>query len=466
MSAPSVQSVGTSYPVLPPLPATGSLSWSGTLAQAAREGLRSIGAFKLRSTLTVLGLVVAVCGVMVIDSFGKVMVSVMGGIFAAAGSNLVSIQSVAANVNGVQVGSDFTLTEPDAQAVSKLPHVSAISIALSPHMNSKSQVVAGNQNWSTPVLGVFPDIGTVQGAAMAQGSFFTTQDEAAGATTAVLGSTVAKNLFPNGAAVGRQIRVTPPGAVPMGGGEGAPNAAAPTSSAVLFTVAGVMRPQGAGLLGNDPDDVVYVPFSTAQKRLLGRGTGTFGSMYLQVDQQGNIPTVVKAAKQTLQQDHHRGAGKADDFQVTNFGAVANRAGSEMNTIRLVLSGITGLALLIGGFGVANVMFASVARRTREIGVRMAVGAERRHVLSQFMLEASVLSLLGGLAGVVLGYGLVFLLLNALPIIRSTGPLAPLLPGFGSVATAVVLATAAGIIFGYLPARRAARLDPVQALRQA
>ena len=461
MSTPAIPTT-TGYPVLPPLPGAGSLSWTGTLAQAIREGLRSIAAFKLRSALTILGLVVAICGVMVIDSFGKVITTEMGGIFAAAGANLVSIQSVAPNVNGVQVGADTTLTEQDAQTVSKLPHVSAISVSLSLHMNAKSQVVAGNQNWSTPVLGVFPDIGTVQGAAMAQGSFFTSQDESSGATTAVLGATVAKNLFPNGGAVGQQVRITAPPPVPTHGGGNAPT---PTSAAVLFTVAGVMQPQGAGLLGNDPDDVIYIPFSTAQQRLLGKGTGTFGNMFVQVDQQQNVAGVATAVTKALEQNHRIAAGKQDDFQVTNFAAAANRAGAQMNSIRLVLAGITALALIIGGFSVANVMFASVARRTREIGVRMAVGAERRHVLSQFVLEACVLSLLGGLIGIVLGYVLVLVLLNTIPIFRSVGPLTPLLPGMASVVIAVVLAVASGIIFGYLPARRASRLDPVQALRQ-
>jgi putative ABC transport system permease protein len=463
MSTPTVPTP-TSYPVLPPLPGAGSLSWTGTLAQASREGLRSIAAFKLRSALTILGLVVAIGGVMVIDSFGKVLTLEMGGIFAAAGANLVSIQSVAPNVNGVQVGADSTLTEQDAQTVSKLPHVRAISVSLSPHMNAKSQVVAGNQNWSTPVLGVFPDIRTVQGATMAQGSFFTAQDEISGATVAVLGATVARNLFPNGGAVGQQVRITAPPPVPMQHADN-PNAPTATSAAVLFTVAGVMQPQGAGLLGNDPDDVIYIPFSTAQQRLLGRGTGTFGNMFVQVDQQQNVAGVMTAATRALEQNHRRAAGQPDDFQVSNFAAAANRGAAQMNSIRLVLAGITALALIIGGFGVANVMFASVARRRREIGVRMAVGAERRHVLAQFVLEACVLSLLGGLIGIVLGYGLVFVLLHTIPIFRSVGPLTPLLPGMASVVIAVGLAIGSGLIFGYLPARRASRLDPVQALRQ-
>ncbi|HEY8745288.1 MAG TPA: ABC transporter permease [Chloroflexota bacterium] len=403
---------------------------------------------------------------MIIDSFGKVFTAAMGATFAAAESNLVSIQSVAPNVNGVQVGSNTTLTEQDAQTVSKLPHVSAISVSLSGHLDAKSQVVAGNQNWSTAVLGVFPDIGTVQGASMTQGSFFTSQDESAGATTAVLGSTVAKNLFPSGGVVGQQVRIAPPPSTPEGmHGGGGGNASTPTSAAVLFTVAGVMQPQGAGLLGNNPDDVIYVPFSTAQQRLLGKGTGTFGRMFVQVDQQQNVAGVVTAATKALEQNHRLAAGKQDDFSVGNFAAAANQAGAEMKSVRLVLGGITALALIIGGFGVANVMFASVARRTREIGVRMAVGAERRHVLSQFVLEASVLSFLGGLIGIVLGYVLILVLLNMIPFLRSVGPLTSLLPGISSVVIAVVLAVAAGMIFGYLPALRASRLDPVNALRQ-
>jgi putative ABC transport system permease protein len=461
MSTPTFLSAGR-RPILPPLPTTGSLSWTGTLGQAAHEGLRGVAAHKLRSALTILGLVVAICGVMIIDAVGKGAGIMLEGAFAAAGANLVTINSVAPAINGVQVGADTTLTEQDAQAVARLPHVTALSVALSLHMNAKSQVVAGNQNWSTVVLGVFPDIGTVQGAAMAQGGFFTAQDEASGATTAVLGSKVAQNLFSGAPAVGQQIRITAPPPVPTHDGA----AAGPVSSATVFTVVGVMRPQGAGLLGNDPDDVVYVPFSTAQQRLLGRGNGTFGSMSVQVDQTQNIPVVVTAATKAIEQNHHIAAGKPDDFQVTNFAAVANQASAQVRNVKLVLGGITALALVIGGFGVANVMFASVVRRTREIGVRMAVGARRDDVLLQFLLEAAVLSLLGGLIGIAVGYGLIVVLFNAIPMFGSLGTVQALLPGAGAVAIAVVLSVAAGVVFGYLPARRAARLDPVRALRQS
>jgi putative ABC transport system permease protein len=427
--------------LLPALPASGRLSWSAGFGQSLREASRSIGASKVRSALTILALVVGIGGVLLVNAFGRAA----GGILAlqqtATQANLVSVDSTPPNVNGIQRGETDTLTEQDARVVATLPHVVAVSVGLMPHMGMKTQVVAGARNWSTVVLGVDPQSGMVQGATLTQGSFYTSRDEAAAATTAVVGGTVAENLFPDGSAVGQSVRIR--------------NAE--------FTVVGVLRANSAGMLTGDPDDVVYVPFSTAQQRLLGKAT-TYSSMALKVDQAQNVPAVVAAATRAIEQDHHLPAGGPDDFSVGGFAQATAQMTQLAGLVRLLLTAITVVALAIGGFGIATVMLAAVARRTREIGIRMAVGAQRQDVLRQFLLEAAALSLIGGLLGVAAGFGLILVLVRQMPMLGGVG--VPLLPGVDVVALAVGLSAAIGVAFGYVPARRAAYLDPVRALRQS
>ena len=431
-------------PVLPPLPAAGSLTWRATVAGAVAAAWRGIAAYKLRSALTMLGLVVGVAGVVVIAAFGRFTGAMLAAQNAALGANLISVDSAPPTVNGVQTGADDTLTEADAQAAAKLPHVVAVSVTLTPHMGLRSQVVAGGRNWSAMVLGVYPEGGLVQGAGVAEGAYLSAQDEASAAPSAVLGATVASRLFPEGGAVGRRVRVDD----------------------AEFAVVGVLRPQGAASLGTDPDDVVYVPFSTAQRRVRQArridATPTFASMLLKVDDAANAPAVVAAATRAIDQNHHVAAGAQRDFRVGGFEQAAAQAQQSVGLIRLVMSGIAGLVLLLGGFGVANVMLASVAGRTREIGVRMAVGAQRRDVLLQFVCEAAALSLLGGLVGIAAGFALIALLVQAVPLINGFG--VGVVPGADAVAVALLVSAAVGVAFGYLPARRAAGLDPVRALR--
>jgi putative ABC transport system permease protein len=301
------------------------------------------------------------------------------------------------------------------------------------------QLVAGSNNFTSMVWGAGPAVQSLQNLSLRSGRFYTQQDDASGATVALISQTAADKLFPGTEPVGQPLRI----------------------GTVDFQVIGVLRPQGVTAAGHDLDEIVYVPLGSGQQRLFGNQG--FDNILVQVDAEANVAGAVTAINQVLSQIHRLGVGQAADFTVKSFAENIDAAKRATATINLVLNLIVGVALLIGGVGIANVMLASVAQRTREIGLRMAVGARSGDVQLQFLLEAATLSVVGGVLGVGLGFGLWWLILQ-MPMVAGAG--VRLWPSAGGVILAVLAALVVGLVFGFYPARRAARLDPVEALRRA
>ncbi|MGH7863340.1 MAG: ABC transporter permease [Candidatus Dormibacteraceae bacterium] len=469
---------------LPPLDLRGSPPFGQSVALAARSAFTSLGAHKLRAALTLIGIVVGVAGVFVIVSLALQVRSAnargIGGLGAdlidVSGFRLTSVTAptgialsggVAVHVNGAP-----SLTAGDVQALQKLPHV----VGVTPRIGNQFSVQAGDHDWSTQVVGAYPAIQITQGYGILHGAFFGQSDVLADKTVAVLGQTVATHLFPAGNAVGQQIRI----------------------AGVDFSVVGVLRPLGANGF-EDQDDVVVVPASTFLQRLAGpgitgrpaggpppggnRGPGggpppcverleaqgipnpaldrtNFDDVQVAVDDPSNVQTVTSKITHALEQDHGIKPGSPDDFTVGAFLQADTAAQQGAATILWGMGTIAAVALLIGGFGVANVMLATVAERRREIGVRLAVGASVEDIFWQFLLEAVTVSVVGGLLGLLLSS-----LLFVLP--RLSDPTAHVqAPSWLAVAAALVVALAVGLIFGAYPARRAAQIDPIQALRRA
>jgi putative ABC transport system permease protein len=318
-----------------------------------------------------------------------------------------------------------SLTQADADALTSLPHVASVS----PVLNVNGQVVFQNQNWSTQTQGVYPAFQQIGSWQMQEGSFFSANDGA----FAVIGQTVANNLFtPLGIdPMGQQIRI----------------------GRISFTVVGVLAPKGGSSFGN-ADDVVYVPFTTAQQQL--SGNRFVSSIDVTADSTSNVTTVQTEVQQTLEQRHSISNPANDDFTIQNQSQVLQTVQATSQTLTILLVGVASISLLVGGIGIMNIMLVSVTERTREIGIRMAIGARPRDVMTQFLIEAMMLSVLGGIIGISLGIGggLLYAFLT-----RSAFVLSPL-----AVLLAFGFAGAVGIIFGFYPARRAAHLDPIVALR--
>jgi putative ABC transport system permease protein len=402
--------------------------------QSVGSALAALGHYKLRAALTLVGMLIGVAGLLIIDAFGQTARAATAGVFGAA-ATLVTVEYSAPSSNGTFTGGgQSTLTPQDAQAVQRMPHV----VAASPMLAGRFDMVAGAKNWNSMVWGAGPAIQSLQQVTLSRGRFFTQQEDSSSAAVVVLSNRAAANLF--GATtdgLGQQVRI--------GGAE--------------YQVVGVLQPQGMTPAGHDMDEIVYVPLGASQQRLFGQ---PFSSIILQVDAAPNVPGVMSAITQTLSQSHRLGTARAADFTVKSAQQNLQEANEALGAINLVMNLIAGVALLIGGIGIANIMFAAVTERRREIGIRMAVGARQQDVLLQFLLEASTLSVLGAVLGVGLGFGLWWLAINGMPMLAAFG----VWPSPAAILLALLLALALGLLFGVLPARRAARLDPAEALRRA
>ncbi|HEY5869994.1 MAG TPA: ABC transporter permease [Candidatus Tectomicrobia bacterium] len=396
--------------------------------------LRALWRNAMRSFLTILGIVIGVAAVIAMVSIGRGASAAVQERIGTMGNNLLIVLSGSTTQAGVRSGSGGrpTLTVRDAQAIQReCPAVGAVSYA----NRQVLQIVAGNQNWSTAVFGVTPDYALVRNWPVATGRFLHRQDEESAATTAVLGVTVVQQLFgPGQNPLEQVIRI----------------------KNVPFRVVGILTPKGQSTMGTDQDDAVLIPFSTAERKVIGTAMlGTVGVIMVSAISPEAIPEAQQQIQLLLHQRHRIPRGHDDDFTIRNLADVAATAQSTSATMSLLLASVASVSLLVGGIGIMNIMLVSVTERTHEIGIRMAVGARRRDILTQFLLEAVVLSTLGGFCGVVVG----------LVVTRAVAVLAawPTIVPPGVVLLAVVFSGAVGVFFGFYPARKAAHLDPIQAL---
>ena len=400
-----------------------------------RIALKALNRNKLRTMLTMLGMIIGVGAVITMVALGNGAQSTIEAQISAAGTNLVTVMSGNFSQGGVRQGSGMntTLTPEDAEAIAALPGVEYIS----PQVGTRVQVVAGNQNWSTQLEGTGVDLPMIRSWPVKYGSWFSTQDITSAGKSIVLGKTVADILFGEDVdPTGEIIRI----------GRGN-NASQP------FRVIGVMAPKGALAMGGDQDDRMFAPYTTVQKKLMGI---QHVSSILAGARPGAIDTTAEAIRAQLRIQHKLIPGDPDDFTVRTNEEIAATRTETTRTMTTLLAAIAGVSLLVGGIGIMNIMLVSVTERTREIGLRLAIGARGRDVLFQFLVEAIVISLVGGGIGIVMGF-------VSAELVKRFAEWPAVVPA-NAIGVAFGFAAATGIFFGFYPARKAAGLDPIEALR--
>jgi len=401
---------------------------------ALRTALRALRRNKLRSALAMLGIVIAVAAVVSTVSLGQGARAKVATQMASLGSNLLMVVPGSMMSHGAATGAGATqtLVVDDGRAIEKeLGHV---VLAVAPVNRIGAQVVYGDQNWFTQVMGSTASYLTVRQWALAAGEPFGREEEAAGAKVCLIGQTVREKLFGDGAAVGEQIRV----------------------KHVPCKVVGVLAAKGQGSWGQDQDDVIVMPWSTLVRRIQGQQSDVVGMLMVEARTSQVVADAQREVTALIRQRHKLADAAEPDFQIRNLTEIQNSANEQTATISLLLGSVALISLLVGAIGIANVMLVSVTERTREIGIRMAVGARGRDVLFQFLTEAVVLAAVGGLVGIALGAGVSWIM-----AVKAQWPtlLSP-----GVMVGAVGLAGLAGVVAGFYPALRASRLDPIDALR--
>jgi putative ABC transport system permease protein len=392
---------------------------------------RALRRNKLRSVLTALGIIIGVAAVIAMVGIGNGAKAQVEAQIASLGQNVILIFSGSTTSSGIRTGwgSAGTLKIEDAEAIRR--EVSGV-IAVSEEVRSTTQVAAGNQNWLTQVLGESADYLDIRQWPLADGVPFTPQDVRSANKVCIIGRTTATQVFGNDNPVGQVLRV----------------------KNVPFVVTGVLVSKGLSALGSDQDDVVIMPYTSAMKRVIG-GT-TLRNINVQVGDARQLAAAQQQIISLLRQRHNIHAGKDDDFTVRGQQEIADMATAQSKTMTRLLGAIAGVSLIVGGIGIMNIMLVSVTERTREIGVRLAVGAHGRDILTQFLIEAVALSSIGGIMGIVFGLAtskLLSIYENWPTLISST-----------SVVVAFLFSAAVGVFFGFYPARKAAALDPIEALR--
>ena len=397
------------------------------------EAWLAMWANRLRTILTMLGMVIGVGAVILMLAVGQGAQQQVQASIASMGSNLFIILSGSTTSGGARMGGGAapTLTITDAQAIEELSSVTAAA----PSSPGTAQLVYGSNNWSTQITGTTPSFLIVRDWKLSAGYPFADSDVRAATQVALLGQTVVQNLFGDEDPVGRTIRI-----------KNSP-----------YVVLGVLGAKGQSLDGRDQDDTVVIPVTTAQRKLFGtRIGGTVRYIMAQAESADAMPRVEKSINELLRQRHRIREGADNDFTVRNLTAMANTAAETAKVMSMMLGAIASISLLVGGIGIMNIMLVSVTERTREIGIRMAIGARGKDILLQFLLEAIIISVVGCLIGVLLGVG------GAMAVNKLAGM--EVLVTVTSIVTAFVVAAAVGIFFGWYPARKASMLKPIDALR--
>ena len=401
-----------------------------SILMTLRIALKALNRNKMRTMLTMLGMIIGVGAVITMVAIGKGAQTTIEEQVKAAGTNMININAGNFSQGGVRQGQGMsnTLMPEDAEAIKQIPGVQYVAA----ETRTRGQVIAGNQNWSTGIQGTEVDLPSIRSWPLKYGSFFTQQDVNSASKVAVLGSVVADTLYgPDVDPTGEMIRI-----------RNQP-----------FKVLGVMISKGQSAMGQDQDDVIFAPYTTIMKKL--QGQQHINNITVSAVTPDTRP-VADAITEVLRTRHKLMPGDPDDFMVRTLEEMASVRSETARTMGTLLAAIAGVSLLVGGIGIMNIMLVSVTERTREIGLRMAIGARGKDVLLQFLVEAVVLSLFGGIIGIGFGFGLAAAAEEFLQWPTTIPP--------NAIAMAFGFAAATGVFFGFYPARKAARLDPIEALR--
>ena len=397
----------------------------------ARMAILALLRNRSRSLLTMLGVVIGVAAVIITVAIGTGARTSVSDQINSLGSNMVIVLPGSLNQGGVRTGSGgaSSLTAADGMAIAKLPHVSAVS----PTVTLRTQVVSNGNNWQTTVTGVAPSYTFIRSWPLASGTFISQADTDSAAKVAVLGQTVIANLFPDGQnPLGQTVLI----------------------KNVPFVVVGTLTSKGQSGVGQDQDDTIVTPYTSMMQRITGQTT--LPGLDVSADTGDNVDAVQTEVTTLLETRHNITNGRADDFLVRNLQDIAAAASSTAAILQLLLAGVATVSLVVGGIGIMNIMLVSVTERTREIGLRLAVGARRSAILWQFLIEAIALSTVGGAIGVLFGALGSFLV--------SFGAHWPAQIPLSAVVFSVAFSALVGVFFGYYPAAKASRLDPIVALR--
>ena len=393
--------------------------------------LRALGRNKMRTALTMLGVIIGVAAVICTVAIGEGATQRIQNAIENMGANMVWIEAGGVNLNGVRTGNGATktLTMEDLKAIQdQIPLVSHVT----PNVDGRAQVVFGNQNWNTSMRGISPDYLFVRKLAVERGTFFGQEEVDRADNVCVLGPTVANILFLSDDPIGQTVRV----------------------NNQPCKVIGILEPKGQSATGQDQDDMILMPYSTVQKKI--KGINWLDDIWASATTPNVIPVAEREITDLLRERHHIRTGQPDDFNIRHPVEIANAMADSARMMEILLASIASIALFVGGIGIMNIMLVSVTERTREIGVRMAVGATEKAVQMQFLSEAIVMSLMGGAIGLVLGmFGSIFI-----ARILQWPTAVPL----SAILIAFFFSACVGIFFGYYPAWKAASLDPIEALR--
>jgi putative ABC transport system permease protein len=397
----------------------------------ALAALRALHRNKLRSSLTALGIIIGVFAVIAMVSIGNGAKASIETQISGLGQNMLVVFAGSRRSGGANsgLGSASAITLQDAEALRlQVPDV----VALSPDVSTSAQAVANGRNWFTNIAGESPEFTAIRDWTLSSGSMFTDREVRGAAKVAVIGSKTAHELFGPLDPVGQTVRI----------------------KNIPFVVIGVLASKGAGLGGQNQDDQIIIPFSTAMKRLTG--DKYLRTVTLEVRDAAHMGIAQDQITRLLRQRHRLLPGDDDDFNIFNQKEIADTVDAVTSSLTLLLGAIAGLSLLVGGIGIMNIMLVSVTERTREIGIRISVGARPGDIRTQFLIEAVTLSLLGGLVGVLLGIGAAALI--------SAATTFKAIVSLGSIVLAFTVSFMIGVFFGFYPARRASILDPIEALR--